>query len=576
MPAPHSITTRQENSAIHDSVFLRRAYHSSTVLGKRVYIGGGECSYSSGGRTVHQPSDALVSIDLSEDWNNVSVALHATFGSSGAGALKNGGIWVDEKKDTLYTGFAGISSSFGDGVTSAQGLWSSSPDTSGGGLWQSLNGSTDESFTTRPRAFGGQVASGDGSGYFLGGMQPYSRLVDNGSSHPDPVRGLVSYNFSTKKLRSMAVSGVSTEGNEQNGGMLYVPNFGDHGILVAMGGEQMSGPDNNSRNLIPFTNVRVFNPISNEWFEQRTSGSIPKPRKEFCIAGTASNNHTYEILVYAGWDGTLGLTALPYDEAFVLTLPGFHWTKANYLALHPRHGLTCNAVGGGQILTIGGVDTMQKGSYSAAFDTPDPFTQGLAIFDLISLTWRDSYSVNPDSYTPAPEVHAYYKTNGRSPTAGFTSPALESLFAIEYFTAPGNSNEPEHGNIRALIGGIVGSVVGVLFAAFLVFCCWRRRVRRRYQETYFPKLPTLASMRNPSPKRQRQRRLPPPGNWSGWPAAPGASWEKGGKKHTGGLQEPTAWDGKGGGIMYYHYRPKRFYRRFLPERVQKCFFADGL
>ncbi|KAK3359788.1 hypothetical protein B0T25DRAFT_109690 [Lasiosphaeria hispida] len=92
MRSSHSLTGRQADSVIDDSVFLRRACHSSAVLDKWVYISGGEFSYSRRGRTTHQYSDTLVSINLSEGWKNVSVTLHATFESSGVGNLRNGGI----------------------------------------------------------------------------------------------------------------------------------------------------------------------------------------------------------------------------------------------------------------------------------------------------------------------------------------------------------------------------------------------------------------------------------------------------------------------------------------------------
>lgn len=114
-------------------------------------------------------ADTLISIDLSKDWTNNSVVLHSTSKPSGVPSLNNGGIWVDSKNNLLYTGFAGINSIFGTNTLYAQGLWSLSPDGSGGGSWENLNGTADDSFVTQPRPFDGSVASGEGSGYFLGG-----------------------------------------------------------------------------------------------------------------------------------------------------------------------------------------------------------------------------------------------------------------------------------------------------------------------------------------------------------------------------------------------------------------------
>lgn len=129
------------------------------------------------------------------------------------------------------------------------------------------------------------------------------------------------------------------------------------------------------------------------------------------MTGMASNNNTYEIMIYAGWAGKLGPAAIPYDEVYVLTLPGFYWIKASYDALNPRHGLTCNSVGGGQILTIGGLNTTQNGPnnlYNDVFNTADQFTQGLAIFDISVMVWKDSFSASQKSYNPASEIQSYY------------------------------------------------------------------------------------------------------------------------------------------------------------------------
>lgn len=129
------------------------------------------------------------------------------------------------------------------------------------------------------------------------------------------------------------------------------------------------------------------------------------------MTGLASTNKTYEILVYAGWGGNLGSIAVPYDEAYVLTLPGFQWFKASYPASSPRHGLSCNPVGGGQIMTTGGVDSSKNGPtnlYLNTFDSRDPFTQGLNIFDMNSLKFTNSYSAKPAAYTQAKVVANYY------------------------------------------------------------------------------------------------------------------------------------------------------------------------
>ena len=120
--------------------------------------------------------------------------------------------------------------------------------------------------------------------------------------------------------------------------------------------------------------------------------------------------------MYGGSNGRLGSFAVPYDEIFILTLPAFHWLKVDYLPSHPRIGHTCNAVGGSQIVSVGGGDansTINFGSFSdisnSVFNTSaDPNAQGLAIFNMTSLTWATQYTANAPAYVQSDEVRTFY------------------------------------------------------------------------------------------------------------------------------------------------------------------------
>lgn len=120
--------------------------------------------------------------------------------------------------------------------------------------------------------------------------------------------------------------------------------------------------------------------------------------------------------MYAGWSGHLGAASIPFDEIYILTLPAFYWIKVDYPPQHPRHGLTCNAVGGSQILTIGGLDsnsihTTDTLTYTSPYDTtPDPFAQGLAIFDMTTLQFADQYTANASPYVQSDKIQNYYET----------------------------------------------------------------------------------------------------------------------------------------------------------------------
>ncbi|KAL8686006.1 MAG: hypothetical protein Q9218_007408, partial [Villophora microphyllina] len=120
--------------------------------------------------------------------------------------------------------------------------------------------------------------------------------------------------------------------------------------------------------------------------------------------------------MYGGYNGNLGYRAIPYDEVYVLSLPAFYWFKVDYPPQHPRDGHSCNAVGGSQIITVGGQDANSKIStgyekdiHQSAFNSSaDPFAQGLGIFDMTTLAWADHYTANAPPYTQSDTVRKFY------------------------------------------------------------------------------------------------------------------------------------------------------------------------
>ncbi|KAL2136779.1 hypothetical protein VTI74DRAFT_1431 [Chaetomium olivicolor] len=487
-PPPQScrrfLVPRQANGIVDASNFLRRAYHSSAVLNRRVYVDGGEFSYREGDGIAYEYSNTLISIDLTQDWTIGFVPLSSIPKPLAVPSPRYGGLWVDRKGGVLYAGFAGTKSFFADQQLPQQALWSFTPVDSGEGVWKRLNQSADAWFSTQPRSFGGQVASGDGYGFLLGGF------VENDSGTNVTLGRLVTYNFANKTLTNSNLWGPSGGGWMTCGGTTFVPNWGKRGILVHIGGSE----DNGDKALVSFETVYVYDADAQRWHEQKTTGNIPQPRKDFCIAGAPSSNRTHDILVYAGWNGELGSAAVPFDSAYVLTLPGFYWVKADYPAEHPRQGLSCNAIGGGQILTIGGLDTTQQDrndSYRTGFKTPDPFIQGLAIFDLSRLAWSSGYSARRGLQPPAPKIQEYYNAKGRRPEQGFSTPSLASLFAKDDFSSdtdepstssPASSKhgDPPTGMVVGMVCGAVGTGVLALLAVY--YCRKWKRKRRHQQE----------------------------------------------------------------------------------------------
>lgn len=119
--------------------------------------------------------------------------------------------------------------------------------------------------------------------------------------------------------------------------------------------------------------------------------------------------------MYGGRGGSDGVQAKQYDTINILTLPAFTWVSVEYDSQTTRYGHSCNAVGGSQILTIGGADadppqtSATADTYAqGAFTTPDPNAQGLAIFDMTNLTWSSQYTAGAPPYEQSDLIKQVY------------------------------------------------------------------------------------------------------------------------------------------------------------------------
>lgn len=469
------------------------------MLGDKVYVDGGAVSSSSSGGVQFQYSNSLVYIDLSSDFTPETATVSSIAKPAGPPNYWLGGVWVDD--GLLYTGFSGRHPPEGDQAPSDQGLWSFRPTGDGtGGTWTNHNDTADDYFTASPRPFIGSVASGNGTGFYLGGQVDYNGSSTSANDTYQPVSGLVTYDFATQKVSNTTVTGISMDGFSSQGQMLYVPNFGAAGVVVSAGGQHKNPADTSMQS---FSTVQILDAATGTWYEQATTGSAPQNRKEFCMAGAASSNDTYEVVVYAGWNDNLGVNSIPWDDLYVLSLPSFHWFQASYGALHPRHGLTCEHVGGGQILAVGGVDTTQDdidNSFEGCFRTTDDHPQGLAVFDLGSMSFTNSYQRNKTVYDQSSAVRSYYEGGGGM--ADFTSSALKQVFSVQNFTAAatttadqdtssssasasasgsasGAGGSSSSSSAGAIAGGVVGGVVLVGIVVGAVFYMLRRRGRKQ-------------------------------------------------------------------------------------------------
>ena len=97
---------------------------------------------------------------------------------------------------------------------------------------------------------------------------------------------------------------------------------------------------------------------------------------------------------------------LEFNNVYVLSLPGFVWTKSNDTSGPRKYGHSCEVIGNRHMLSIGGHDPFVP--YFSQSNTTDNFTQGLGIFDMVNLGWIDTYDAKAAPYEMPEAIKEWY------------------------------------------------------------------------------------------------------------------------------------------------------------------------
>lgn len=108
-----------------------------------------------------------------------------------------------------------------------------------------------------------------------------------------------------------------------------------------------------------------------------------------------------DSFVFGGYDPTNSKT---FKDVHVLSLPGFVWTRIDATSGGGRSGHACVATGNRQMITIGGIDYYHE----TPWEDVDPFAQGLAIFDMTELKWKNHYDHKAAAYDSPKPVQDWY------------------------------------------------------------------------------------------------------------------------------------------------------------------------
>ncbi|KAB8336988.1 hypothetical protein FH972_021292 [Carpinus fangiana] len=298
-----------------------------------------------------------------------------------------------------------------------------------------------------------------------------------------------------------------------DGVLVYVPGFGDQGIVLGL-----AGGTNNT--FTQMNSIDVYDVANSMWYRQSTSGEVPAMRVNPCaVVAAAPDGSSYNIYMWGGQNLQPAGEQIQYDDMWILSVPSFTWisvgnsTPSGVLG---RSGHTCN-IWDGQMVVVGGYV-----GNSVSCDSP-----GVYVYDLSTLAWVNSFTSrssvhdNPQNkqesqaddpnalsgsygYQVPEAVQSVIGGSGSggatiiTPVATATAGPIATGAAATYTTtststnAPGSNNSGSANNLSgdlstsnagSIAAGVIAGVAGIA-AIYLGFCAWLYRKRLRQHQRW--------------------------------------------------------------------------------------------
>ncbi|KAK4202136.1 hypothetical protein QBC40DRAFT_322371 [Triangularia verruculosa] len=398
---------------------------------------------------------------MSQPWKSESVTLREIprF-SEGVQCRTKGAPWVNEDKSEFY-------------------IW-------GGYLPENVDGINDE-YIWRFTADDSAAMVAHDKGYVLGGVGTWFHPEINAGP------GIVTYDFKSKVLDNGTGPSFTIQDQPATltgASLQFLPGYNKpHGLGLVLGGHALITVDGKTQieqsQPLDLRNLTFFDPVTNEQYWQLSTGDIPpSPRSRACLAGPfrTPGGH-YDLFLFGGESRP---TNTRYDDAYVLSLPGFVWTKVPSPAPGgPRAYHSCLAVGKNQVVSIGGT---LGGSFDADWRSPDAVPQGLLLFDMTSLRWRLEYVIEGDTvpgYERAAIITNWYQ-NGSLEKVQWSSEEVQKMFGgIRVVNGNASNTPPAHTvtnmaiatvtsglgasfvPLPAILGGVGAALAVILFVVIL-------------------------------------------------------------------------------------------------------------
>lgn len=197
---------------------------------------------------------------------------------------------ADESSNALYT-WGGETSWSDDGPGVSPVLWRFNAMDDGRGSWENQSISNGEVFKSLKRPVLAASASTPTAGFVFGGVANKRSTSD--SSDPVNLEGFLSYNYTNRMWSEHTDAPYSKDKTLWGASAVYASNLGPNGLIFVLGG--VSGRDTSDASYLDFRTIHFLDPVTLEWYEQRTEGDKPAERHRHCAVGVVGENQTFDM-----------------------------------------------------------------------------------------------------------------------------------------------------------------------------------------------------------------------------------------------------------------------------------------
>lgn len=400
IPKHDDVVMRRDDSPT--SVCFRWAQQSATVNGT-LYLYGGQAT-TEPGQTENAWNNNFLSLDLTKTWQISTPALTGRPRPSGPPAVSLGYLWNSHESLFLYGGQVSWKpvelpppfSTWEYNIANDEWIEHGDPVTSGG-----ESAPSDGEPVQRAAEGAGVNVASLGRGFYFGGHLDGYTVQGWSQSVPRVyLQSLLEFTFpgaennqvqSLSGDRAAGSDGVYrniTEGGLQaeagftkraDGLLVYVPGFGDQGILLALAG-------GTNETFTQMNNINVYDIATSQWYVQSTSGPTPNIRVNPCaVTAAAPDGSSLNIYMFGGQNLIPAGNQTQYDDMWILSLPSFTWIEVDTSGQsvpYGRSGHTCS-IRDGQMVVVGGY----VGDQSLTCESP-----GIYVFDLSALEWVNQFT----------------------------------------------------------------------------------------------------------------------------------------------------------------------------------------